>query len=272
MTELDVTHPDGRTIHAYDTGGPGLAVFWQHGTPNIGAPPVPLFGPGLRWVGHDRPGYGGSTPQPGRTVGAAAGDVAAVADSLGIERFAVLGHSGGGPHALACGALLGDRVLAVVSASGPAPYDAEDLDWYAGMGPGSRASLEAARGGRAIKERYEKTADAPPDFTAADEAALGGTWSWFLDVVRPALAAGPGPLIDDDLALVMPWGFDPADLAVPTLFLHGADDRMIPSAHSAWLAARVPGAELRVEPGHGHVSVLEHAPAAVDWLRGVSAG
>ena len=68
MTELDVTHPDGRTIHAYDTGGPGLAVFWQHGTPNIGAPPVPLFGPGLRWVGHDRPGYGGSTPQPGRTV------------------------------------------------------------------------------------------------------------------------------------------------------------------------------------------------------------
>ena len=118
-------------------------------------------------VGHDRPGYGGSTPQPGRTVGAAAGDVAAVADSLGIERFAVLGHSGGGPHALACGALLGDRVLAVVSASGPAPYDAEDLA-VRRHGPGSLASLEAARGGRAIKERYEEPADAPPSPTAPD--------------------------------------------------------------------------------------------------------
>jgi len=269
-SEFDVTAPDGRTVHAYDAGGPGLPVFWQHGTPNIGSPPVPLFPAadrlGLRWVGHDRPGYGGSTPRPDRTIASAAGDVAAVADALGIERFAVLGHSGGGPHAVACGALLPDRVLAVVSVSGPAPYDADGLDWFAGMGPAGRAALMAALEGRAAKERFEATAEDPPDFTASDEAALGGAWGWLLDVVRPALAGGPAALIDDDLALVAPWGCDLATVVTPTLLLHGADDRIIPPTHSAWLAARIPVAELRVGPGHGHISVLEHAEAALEWL------
>lgn len=269
-TELDVSMPDGRTVHAYDAGGSGLPVFWQHGTPNIGSPPAPLFAAadrlGLRWVGHDRPGYGGSTPRPDRSIASAADDVVATAEALGIDRFAVFGHSGGGPHALACGALLPDRVLAVVSVSGPAPYDADGLDWFAGMGRSGRAALEAALEGRAAKELFEATAEDPPDFTASDEAALGGVWGWFLDVVRPALAGGPAALIDDDLALVAPWGCGIEAVVAPTLLLHGADDRVIPPAHSAWLAAHLTDAELRIVPGHGHVSVLEHAEAALEWL------
>lgn len=276
-TEIDLELADGRTLHAYDTGaddgGGRLAVFWHHGTPNIGAPPKPLFADaehlGLRWVSYDRPGYGGSTPNPGRNIASAAADVASVADALGIERFALMGHSGGGPHALACAALLPERAVAVVSVAGLAPYDADGLDWFAGMADSGAASLRAAAQGRRAKETYEASGvGGDPGFIPADEAALAGTWSWFIDVVRPAMAGGPGPLIDDDLAAVAPWGFDPADVAAPTLLLHGGSDRVVPSSHSEWLTTRCPSAELRIFPDDGHISVLNSAPAALHWLSG----
>ena len=273
--EIDLDLGDGRTLHVYDTSGADsderLTVFWHHGTPNIGAPPLPLFPAaarnGLRWVSYDRPGYGGSTPAPGRSVGSAATYVSAVADALGIDRFAVMGHSGGGPHALACAALLPDRVLGVVSGAGLAPYDADGLDWFAGMAASGVASLRAAAAGRAAKERHEASgAEYDPEFTPADLAALEGAWSWFVDVVNPAVEAGPGGLIDDDLAYVAPWEFDPAQISAPVLLLHGGRDRIAPSAHGEWLASRCPTAELRLFPDDGHISVLNHAAAAVDWL------
>lgn len=273
VTEFDVTAPDGRTLHAYDSGERDrVAVFWHHGTPNLGAPPAPLFPAadrlGLRWVSYDRPGYGGSTPRPGRDIASAAADVATLADELGIARFAVLGHSGGGPHALACGALLGERVLAVVSISSPAPYGAEGLDYFAGMAEGGEASLRAAIAGRAAKEKFEATDDdLDIGFADADWAALTGEWSWFNSVVGPAIEAGPAALIDDDLAYVNPWGFDPADVRGPTLIGHGGQDRMIPSSHARWLAGRCPNAELRVSEADGHVSVLRTGPDALAWVR-----
>ena len=273
MIETDLVLADGRILHAYDTGQDGdLVVFWQHGTPNIGTPPEPLFGLsrelGIRWVSHDRPGYGGSTPLPGRTIGSAAADVAALADTLDVERFAVFGHSGGGPHALACGALLPDRVLAVVSAAGMAPYGAEGLDWFAGMSDASTGSLRAAAAGRAAKEAYEAREDTPEmEFAPADLAAFDGPWGWFGSVVRPAVAAGPGPLIDDDLAYVTPWGADPAAVTAPVLLLHGGRDTTIPATHAEWLAAHVPAAQLRLAPDEGHISVLNGAPEALAWLR-----
>lgn len=271
MIETDVALADGRTLHAYDTGGDGpLVVFWHHGTPNLGTPPAPLFRPGVRWISYDRPGYGGSTPRPDRDVASAAGDAAAVADALGVPRFALLGHSGGGPHALACAALLPDRALAVASVSGLAPYGAEGLDWFAGMAPGSEASLRAAAEGRTAKEKHEAAGeDADIGFIAADWAALDGEWSWFNSVVGPAMAAGPAALIDDDLAYVRPWGFDPATITVPVLLAHGGGDRMVPSGHSRWLADHCPTAELRVIPAEGHVSVLAATGAdTVTWLTG----
>ncbi|HZB50484.1 MAG TPA: alpha/beta hydrolase [Mycobacteriales bacterium] len=273
VTETELTLDDGRTLRVYDTGGKGRhVVVWHHGTPNIGLPPEePLFDAserlGIRWVSYDRPGYGGSTPAPGRDVASAATYTAAVADALGLDRFAVMGHSGGGSHALACAALLPDRVTGVLSGSGLAPYQPEGLDWFAGMSDVARASLAAAARGRTAKEAYEAAAgEDDPGFIPADLEALAGPWSWFMKVVNPAVANGPGPLIDDDLAHVNPWGFDPAAVAAPVLLLHGTGDRMVPSSHAEWLAARIPGAELRLVPGAGHISVLAEAPAALEWL------
>jgi pimeloyl-ACP methyl ester carboxylesterase len=277
VTQTDLELGDGRTLHVYDTGADDadgrLAVFWHHGTPNIGAPPEPLFAAaarlGIRWVSYDRPGYGGSSPYRDRDVASAADYVSCAADALGIDRFAVMGHSGGGPHALACGALLPERVLGVVSVAGLAPFDAEGLDWFAGMAASGVASLRAAAEGRAAKERYEASgAEYDPEmFTPEDHAALSGAWSWVLDVVNPAVAAGPGGLIDDDLAYVAPWGFDPARVVAPTLFLHGGRDRVVPSSHGEWLARRCPSAELWLRPDEGHISVLNQSAAAMEWLR-----
>lgn len=268
VTETDLALPGGRTLHVYDTGGPArLTVFWHHGTPNLGAPPGPLLPLaeqlGVRWVSYDRPGYGSSTPLPDRITANAAECVTAVADALELDTFAVMGHSGGGPHALATAALLPGRVVAVAGLAAVAPFGADG--WFDGMAAATADSLRAAVEGRAAKEKYEATAEFDPDvFTDADFAALKGSWSWLNDVVRPAL--GAVGLIDDDLAAVTPWGCDPAAITAPTLLVHGTDDRMIPAKHSEWLAKRIPGAELRLTPGDGHISVLDHAADALTWL------
>ncbi|HYH11511.1 MAG TPA: alpha/beta hydrolase [Thermomicrobiales bacterium] len=275
LVEATLEVAEGRTIRYYDTNaddGERLVVFWHHGTPNIGTPPEPLIAVseelGIRWVSYDRPGYGGSTPVPNRGVSSVAADVAAVVDELGIEQFATMGHSGGGPHALACAALLPDRVSAVATLSGLAPLDAEGLDWFAGMYPGGATGLRAAIEGRAAKERHEASASYDPEmFTPEDHAALAGSWSWFDCVVGPAMEAGPGPLIDDDLAYVTPWGFDPTVITAPTLILHGGRDRIVPSSHGEWLAGRIPSAELWRRPEDGHISILHSGPQALAWLR-----
>jgi pimeloyl-ACP methyl ester carboxylesterase len=276
VTETGLELSDGRTLHVYDTGADDadgrLAVFWHHGSPNIGAPPEPLFSVadrfGIRWISYDRPGYGGSTPRPSRDVASAAADTSAVADALSIDRFAVMGHSSGGSHALACAALLQERVLGVVVVAGMAPFDAEGLDWFEGFGPAGVAELRAAAAGRAALEKHLAQSDDEPAFTPEDEAALAGEWSWFIDVVRPALAGGMGGFIDDDLASVGAWGFDPADVVAPALFLHGGRDRVVPTAHGEWLARHCPSAELRLYPDDGHISVLNSgAAAAMSWLR-----
>ncbi|HEY2794213.1 MAG TPA: alpha/beta hydrolase, partial [Micromonosporaceae bacterium] len=187
METLDLAH-DGRTLRAYDNGGDGLPVLWLHGTPNIGEPPAPLFADGFRWFGYDRPGYGGSTRVPDRSIGSAAADVAAVANALGIERFAVFGHSGGGAHALACAALLPSRVTAAVGVSGLAPWGADGLDWFGGMSSGSEATLRAAVAGREAKEEYEANANEDDiGFVQRDWDALSSDWAWFGRIVNAAM-------------------------------------------------------------------------------------
>ncbi|MFB6716356.1 alpha/beta fold hydrolase [Streptomyces sp. NPDC056358] len=275
VTENDLVLRDGRTLHVYDARAEeadgGLAVFWHHGTPNIGAPPEPLFRAaaerGVRWVSYDRPGYGGSTPRPGRDIASAAADVAAIADALGIDRFAVMGASGGGPHALACAALLPGRVVGVVGVAGPAPFDAEGLDWFAGMAPSGAGELHAAARGRAALEELLSSAEFDPEvFTPADHAALDGPWSWLGAVAAKGLENGIGGMVDDDLAYVRPWGFAPAQVTAPTLVLHGGLDRIVPASHGEWLARHCGAAELWRRPDDGHVSVLNSGTQALDWL------
>jgi pimeloyl-ACP methyl ester carboxylesterase len=277
VNEGDLELRDRRTLHYYDTRAAKVdgrvPVFWHHGTPNVGSPPEPLFAAaaenGLCWVSYDRPAYGGSSPNPGRDVASAAADVAELADALGIDRFAAVGHSGGGPHALACAALLPERVIAVISMSAPAPVDADGLDWFAGWSRSGVAEQHAALAGRAALEAYLPTAESDPEtFTAGDEAALGGAWSWLIGVVDRAMEQGNEGMVEDLLAGVRPWGFTLEDIAVPVLILHGVEDRMVPSAHGEWLAARCPSSELRLVRGAGHITVLDSAAAALEWLRG----
>ena len=259
VTEADLALGDGRNLHVYDAGADdpdrSLVVFWHHGTPNIGAPPEPLFPAaaelGIRWVSYDRPGYGGSTPTPGRDFASAATYTAAVADALGIDRFAVMGHSSGGPHALACGALLPDRVLGVVSAAGLAPYSADGLDWFGGMAASGVASLRASAAGRAAKEKHEASGvEYDPEFTPADLTALSGTWSWLGDVVGAAMKGGPGGLIDDDLANVGPWGSSPRRSPCPPSSCTAAGT-VVPSSRGDRSQSRVPRPNCGASPTTG---------------------
>jgi pimeloyl-ACP methyl ester carboxylesterase len=271
-TTRTIQAAQGRALRVHEAGDPaGPAIVVHHGTPADGH----LFGPwiedatarGARLIGYDRPGYGGSTPHPGRDVASAAADVASVADALGIEQFAVMGHSGGAAHALACAALLPQRVLAAVCVSGLAPYHAQGLEWFAGMAAAGAAQLRAAARGRAALEEHLAVAEFDPElFTPADHAALAGAWSWLLVVVEQAMEGGLGGMVDDDLAGVAPWGFDPGQVRPPVLYVHGGQDRMVPSSHGEWLARRTPGAELWLRPDDGHVSVLAAAEAALGWL------
>ena len=177
---------DGRAADAF-------TVLWHHGSPQTGAPLAPLLAAaaerGIRLLSYGRPSYGGSSPLPGRIVASAAFDVAQIADALGIARFAVMGASGGGPHALACAALLPDRVSGVACLAGLAPFDAEGLDWFAGMA--GDGPLRAALRGRQAREAYETTAEFDPEsFTERDYAALAGAWSALDADVGLANAAG----------------------------------------------------------------------------------
>jgi pimeloyl-ACP methyl ester carboxylesterase len=274
-TVQDVRLDDGRTVRVHDSGdgstSDAFTVVWHHGSPQTGALLAPLAEAAaardIRLVSYGRPSYGGSTPRPGRDVGSAASDVAQLADALGVGRFAVMGASGGGPHALACAALLPERVVAVATLATLAPRDAESLDWYAGMA-GDGASLRAAEQGRDARALFEETDEFDPtSFTDRDYAALDSAWSSLGDDVGVASAAGPDGIIDDDVAYVSPWGFDVVCIAAPVLLVHGGQDRVVPPGHSKWLLRHCQDAELWLRPREGHISILDAATLAMDWLR-----
>jgi pimeloyl-ACP methyl ester carboxylesterase len=261
----------GRTLDAHDSGLGGFPVIWMHPSPQTGAILEPLVSLGaereIRMLSYARPSYGASTPSPGRIVADAADDVAAVADEFGLDRFAVIGSSGGATHALACAALLPDRVTGVASFSAIAPMSpdrAHEFDWFDGMvAPGG---LRAAMLGRSARVAFAASDEFDDDsFIEADYEALAGDWSALGDEANAANSAGPAGLIDDDMALVSPWGFDLADITVPVLLVQGDADRIAPRTHAEWMATRIRDAELRLIPG-GHISVLSESGVAMDWL------
>jgi pimeloyl-ACP methyl ester carboxylesterase len=267
--EREVRLRDGRTLRVHDTGGDGvLTVVWHHGSPQTGALLAPLVAMAadrdVRLVSYGRPAYGGSSPLPGRDVASAGHDVAQLADALGVDRFAVMGASGGGPHALACAAVVPQRVTGVVCLAGIAPFTGEET-WFAGMA--SDGGLRAAAAGRAARARYAEREEFDPSiFTAADRAALDGTWAALGEDAQRAGAAGPEGLVDDDVAFVVPWGVDLAAVTAPVLLVQGGQDRVVPPAHAELLARRLARPQLWLRPDDGHVSVLDACPAALDWL------
>jgi pimeloyl-ACP methyl ester carboxylesterase len=276
---IDVQLSDGRSIRVHEQRPAGddaaLTIVWHHGSPQTGALLVPLADAAadrdIRIVSFGRADYGGSSPLPDRDIASVAFDVGEIADALGIDRFAVMGASGGGPHSLACAALLPDRVVAAACFASVAPYSAEPfgtdgVDWFAGMSSDG-ASLRAALAGRAERERYQETSEFDVDsFIAADYAALDGAWRSLGADAGEAGRAGSEGLVDDDLALVKPWGFDVAAISTPVLLAQGGSDRVIPQSHAYRLLERIPDAELWLRPADGHVSILSTCPLAMDWL------
>ena len=237
---------------------------------------------GIRLIGYDRPGYGGSTPQPGRAIADVAADVRAIADSLELERFAVWGISGGGPHALACAALLSGRAVAVASLASPAPYDAPGLDYYAGMGELNVEDIkltisnpEAARA-KAIEDRKSLLAATPDGIrefmrtllSPVDAAVMTGALAEHMARnIHDALAPGIDGYWEDGWATVQPWGFALAEISVPLMLWHGRHDRFVPFGHGAWLAEHIPGVEAHLSDDDGHLTLAHRRlPEIHEWL------
>ena len=237
---------------------------------------------GVHLLSYDRPGYGGSTAQPGRTVADCTQDVRAIAQAFGIERLAVWGVSGGGPHALACAALLPDLVTAVASLCSPAPYGAEGLDFFAGMGADNADDMRlllddptAAR--EKCRADREDMLAATPDWIHQGLASLlspTDAKALTIEVATELLAAfqsgldpGDEGWWEDNLAEIEPWGFNLADIRIPVQVWHGAQDRFVPFQHGQWLAAHIPGVDAHLTDIDGHITVsVNRVPAVHDWL------
>jgi len=264
---------DGRTLVFAEWGDPdGRPVFALHGTPGCRLDRHPnqdlVRSTGARVITYDRAGYGGSDRHRGRVVVDCVGDVVAIADALGLDDFAVEGGSGGGPHALAVAASLGDRVTRAICNVGVAPYEALGADWVTGMDPENVKEFGWALEGedrlvqqlRSEDARIREVAAVDPsaildqfDLPSSDKAVLAR--EDFAQVLRESIAEqtrnGVWGWVDDDLAFTWPWGFDPATITVPTQVWYGSSDVLVPSAHGQWIARTVPGAVARVnELGH----------------------
>ncbi|MGH3223988.1 MAG: alpha/beta fold hydrolase, partial [Streptosporangiaceae bacterium] len=264
---------DGRTLVFAEWGDlSGRPVFSMHGMPGCRLNRrrnADLFrSTGAREICYDRPGYGGSDRHRGRTVADAASDVAAIADHLGIERFSVYGASGGGPHALAVAALLGDRVIRAICIGSVAPFDALGEDFFSGTDPenikGWKWAAEGEERLAAELERedreYRRQVAIDPggilekyDLAESDREALRR--AEVAEIIRETAAEqtrnGIWGWVDDGLALVSPWGFDPATIRVPTRVWYGTQDVLVPPGHGEWIASTVPGATVRLnELGH----------------------
>jgi pimeloyl-ACP methyl ester carboxylesterase len=277
---------DGRTIAYLETGKPdGIPVVVLHGSPMCRM----LYGPwvedaisrGLRLIGYDRPGYGESTPLPGRSVAIAADDVAALAQHLGLSKFMVWGISGGGPHALACAARLPDLVIAAAALAPVAPYQAEGLDWWDGMGTTSYAEFTAALRGRDV---FMQDLSGAPSYYASTDAVTFYDNShstlppveaaaftqiqadFFLDSTRESLKVGLDGWVDDDIAFTRPWDFQLRQISIPVLIIQGDQDAVVPFGHGKWLASKIKNAESHFFTGEGHFDMMNHVPEVHSWL------
>jgi pimeloyl-ACP methyl ester carboxylesterase len=262
-------------------------VFLLHGTPGSRLGPIPrdalLYRRGIRLIAYDRAGYGDSDRLRGRPVAHAAADVADIADHLELDDFAVVGRSGGGPHALACAALLPGRVRRVAALVSLAPPGAQGLDWLAGMTPQNVACYAAARLGhdRLVEWLETQTAGirADPasgmpfgdaDLPESDQRVISdfgikrGLVLNFSEGLRSSIFGWA----DDVLSFIAPWRFDPADISVPVLLWHGQDDIFSPASHTQWLAEQIKHAEAVIEPGAAHFGAVAVFPDVLHWLVG----
>jgi pimeloyl-ACP methyl ester carboxylesterase len=281
MRDAVVRLPDGRTLAYTDIGdAPSPCVLLFHGAPSSRLRPAYLedeiVAGGIRVIAPDRPAYGGSSPQPGRSMTDWPRDVEALADELGVESFVVAGHSSGGPYALACAALLADRVRGLVTLGG-----VTDMGWPGAWEGFFESEVELMR---------------LPDeasVVARCEEWFGEDGSRFMAASGMDLPAADLPLYEDERVAALlatsraeafrqgvvgyaqdvsvqraAWPFDPARIQAPAVVIHGQGDTLLPIAHARHTAELVPGALLRVLPGHGHFTLLDQLPRVVAGFPG----
>lgn len=289
---LVVETADGRRLEVIVDGpSAGQVLLYHSGTPSGAASFPTLSGEaasrGLRLVSYSRPGYGESTPHPGRSVADGAADSAAILDALGVDRFLTLGWSGGGPHAMACAAVLPDRCRAGAVLAGVAPYGVEGLDWLDGMGPENVEEFGAALAGEQPLTTYlEAQRTGLQHVTGAevaealgglvpevDKAALTGELADYLAAsFRRAMLRGVDGWRDDDLAFTRPWGFEPTAIVVPMSVWQGGQDKMVPFAHGQWLAEALPAPRVHLEAREGHLSLMQSVGNILDDLSDLAEG
>jgi len=277
----------GRKLTVESLGDPeGKPVFLLHGTPGGRNGPRPrgivLYRLGIRLISYDRPGYAESDRDIDRTVASAAEDVGAIADYFDLPRFSVVGRSGGAPHALACAALLGDRVVSAAALGSLAPSDADGLDWMAGMTEYNQQAYGWAQTDKpALKAMLEEQAGR---VSQGSGGLLGALWSEMGshdrevvdDIALRRIIANIHSealsnnciegWLDDVLALSRPWGFEPAKIDVPVKLWGGKDDVFSPVSHTYWLAERINGAEVEIGTGKAHFGSVEILPSILAWM------
>jgi pimeloyl-ACP methyl ester carboxylesterase len=240
-----------------------------------------LHGLGIRLITFDRPGYGYSDRLESRQVADVVPDVEAIADALDVDQFAVLGRSGGGPHALACAALLPNRVTRAGILVSLAPWGADGLDWFDGMSDSNKKEFnDAANEPEALTAALVRTAAAirinpashvstlGPELPESDQRVMTDAClrALLAQNYAEALRDSADGWIDDSLAFCSPWGFDPADIKVPVLVWHGQDDVFSPVSHSRWLADQIPNATMHIQPSAAHFAAFAAMPDMLSWL------
>ncbi|MGH2914355.1 MAG: alpha/beta fold hydrolase [Solirubrobacteraceae bacterium] len=282
-----IRSPDGRTLHVrIARGNPGCSVLVMHGMPGSSL----LYGNwiedaaarGIRLVSYDRPGYGGSSPHSGHSVADCASDVEAIADHLGMDRFGVWGWSGGGPYALACAAMLPDRVVAAALIASVAPWGADGLDFFAGMGQDNIDSLRlyfsdpSSARAKSMQDRDATLATTPGQqeemlgtlLSKTDAAVLTGKFAeWLLRAEQNGLEPGDDGWWDDGAAHLSPWGFQPESVNVPVKVWHGRQDQFVPIQHGQWLVDHIAGAASALSDTDGHLTLVTEKIGEVhEWL------
>ena len=282
-----VAAADGRTLAIAECGDPdAFPVFLLHGTPGsrfAGQGDGSVYAhTGARVITYDRPGYGGSDRFRGRRVVDCVADVAAIADSLGIERFGVTGGSWGGPHSLAVAARLPERVTRAACVAGVAPFDMPGFDWFAGMDAVNIEEIRWALEGEDVLARelermttawLKRLADDPSkagevEFSEADRAVMANPerQEMVRRMLNEAFRQGVWGYVDDALCLIQPWGFDVAEIRVPTRIDYGLTDVLVPHQHGEWLAHNVPNAEVVIDEQGGHFSAPDVVTERFGWL------
>lgn len=268
---------DGRSLDVYLGGTEDSArgtVLYLHGSPGSGIQGAGMAAAaadlGLRLLSFTRAGYGSSSRRPGRSVANVVEDATDLLDALDIDRAWVLGWSGGGPHALACVGLAPERFPGAALIGGLAPYPAEGLDWFEGMGPENVEEFQATLADpqnsvRSAERDWPKWRDVTGVEIAeifggliddVDRGSLTGDFAEFVAATsREGLREGYWGWVDDDWAFSGDWGVELGAIGVPVHVWQGGHDKMVPFGHGAWLCDHIPTACRHLHPEHGHLTL-----------------